>query len=130
MKKVKLLFFLMLCLTFSLALTQEKKEEKKEKPKEVTITGEITDIKCLLNGMKASSDDHTQCATDCIKGGLPVGIMEEKTAKVYIVVPKAGMKGANEELAKYAEKKVKLTGMVMEKNGIKMIAYTKVEEAK
>jgi hypothetical protein len=130
MKKHNLLLLLLLCLTVSLAVSQEKKEEKKEKPKEVTITGEITDLKCLLNGMKANSDDHRQCASDCIKGGLPVGIMEEKTEKLYIVVPKAGMKGANEELAKYAEKKVKLTGMMLEKNGIKMIAYSKVEEAK
>ncbi|HEV8538510.1 MAG TPA: hypothetical protein VGR15_06240 [Bacteroidota bacterium] len=130
MKKYSVLLVFVLSLTVSLAVSQEKKEEKKEKPKEVTITGEVTDIKCLFNGMKENSDDHKQCATDCIKGGLPVGIMEEKTDKLYIVVPKAGMKGANEELSKYAEKKVKLTGMMMEKYGVKMIAYTKVEEAK
>lgn len=128
MKNRNLLVVLALCMTVLSAIAQEKKE----KPKEVTITGEVTDIKCLLNGMKANSDDHKQCATDCIKGGLPVGIlvMEDKVEKLYVVVPKAGMKGANEELAKYAEKKVKLTGMVMEKNGIKMMAYSKVEEAK
>lgn len=64
------------------------------------------------------------------KGGLPVGILEAKTEKLYVVVPAKGMKGANEEMLKYADHKVKLTGMFMEKSGQKMFFYSKVEEAK
>ena len=106
-------------------------QDKKEKPKEITVTGSITDVKCHLNGMAASmGEDHKQCAIDCMKGGLPVGILEAKTEKLYVVVPAKGMKGANEELVKYADKKVTLTGTFMEKSGQKMFFYTKVEEAK
>jgi hypothetical protein len=65
-----------------------------------------------------------------MKGGLPVGVLEDKTDKVYTVVPKAGMKGANEELVQYAAEKVKITGMVVNKGGQNLLVYTKVEPVK
>jgi hypothetical protein len=106
-------------------------QDKKEKSKEITITGSITDVKCHLNGMSANmGEDHKQCAIDCIKGGVPVGILEAKTEKLYVIIPAKGMKGANEELVKYADKKVIMTGLFMEKSGQKIFFYTKVEEAK
>jgi hypothetical protein len=79
--------------------------------------------------MGGRGEDHKQCAIDCINGGLPVGLLEDKTETVYTVVPKSpGMKGANEELVKYAAEKVKLTGTVVEKGGAKLFVYSKVEE--
>src|SRR5512142_24456 len=123
MKKLILLF--LLALAALPALAQDKKA------KEVALVGRVTDMKCYLSGMTESMGaDHKQCATDCIKGGLPVGLVEEKTSNVYAVVPAKGMKGANEDLVKYADAKVKLTGTMMEKGGTKMFFYTKVEEAK
>ena len=114
--------------SLSASIAQDK---KKEKQAEITLTGEITDVKCYMNGMANDmGDDHKQCAIDCIKGGLPVGILEEKTQKLYVLVPSKGMKGANEELVKYASQKVKLTGNFVEKGGAKMFFYTKVEEGK
>lgn len=122
MKKFILMFVLLVAVSFGIA--QDKK-------KEATVTGVITDVKCHVNGMAADmGEDHKQCAIDCIKGGLPVGILEEKTEKLYVVVPMKGMKGANEELVKYANVKVKLTGKMMEQGGMKMFLYSKVEEAK
>jgi len=130
MKKLHLLFILLLCLIVSVAVAQDK-NIKKEKPKEVTITGRITDVKCHLNGMAEDmGEDHKQCAIDCIKSGLPVGILEDNTDKLYIIVPSKGMKSANEELLKHADQKVKLTGKMLERSGVKMFAYTKVEETK
>ena len=106
-------------------------QDKKEKPKEVTVTGSITDVKCYISGMAVGmGEDHKQCSIDCMKGGLPVGILEAKTEKLYVVVPAKGMKSGNEELVKYADKKVTLTGTFMEKSGQKMFFYTKVEEVK
>ena len=129
MKKFFLLCITILCITVSFTSAQDK--SKKEKPKEVTITGQITDVKCLLNGMSESmGEDHKQCAVECIKNGLPVGILEDKTDKLYFVVPSKGMKPGNDELVKFADQKVKLTGTMLEKNGVKMFAYTKVEETK
>ena len=119
-------------LTFAamLSLSAQDKGGKKD-PKEIVIRGEVVDVKCYLTGMMGGKgDDHKQCAIECIKGGLPVGILEEKTEKVYTVVPSKGMEGANDALAPYAAQKVALTGSFREKGGMKLFVYTKVEEAK
>lgn len=120
-----------LSLLFLLALAVTAGPAQEKKPKEATVVGQVTDMKCYLNGMaEEMGADHKQCAMDCIKGGLPVGLVEEKTAKLYAVVPAKGMKGGNEELAKHADGKVKLTGSMMEKGGTKMFFYTKIEHVK
>ena len=127
MKKAILVLSFMLMCSVAVGIAQGKKE----KPKEITITGVITDVKCHLNGMAADMEgEHLQCAIDCIKGGLPVGVVEEKTDNLYTLIPAKGMKGANEDLVKYVEKKVKLTGSMKEAGGTKMFFYTRVEEVK
>jgi hypothetical protein len=124
MKSRSLLFFLALAVATTTGFAQAGKA------KETVLIGRVTDMKCYLNGMAESMPEHKQCAVDCIKGGLPVGLVEDKTAKVYVVVPEKGMKGANEELVKFADEKVKLTGSMKEKGGTKVFFYSKVEEAK
>ena len=129
MKKI-MAIALLLSLAFFMAAPQEKKDKKKD-VKEVTVTGEIIDVKCYVTGMQGGmGEDHKQCAIDCIKGGLPVGILDQSTNKLLVVVPKAGMMGANEELLPHVAQKVKLTGIIAEKGGQKVFIYTKVEEAK
>jgi len=99
--------------------------------KEATIKGEIIDSKCYLTGMMGGKgEEHKDCAIACMKGGLPVAILEEKTGKVYVVVPAKGQKGANEALVQYAAETVTLKGMFIEKGGTKLFAYNSVESAK
>lgn len=120
-----------LCLMLIIGVAFGAAQGKKEKPKEMTLIGTITDVKCHLNGMAADMEgEHLQCAIECIEGGLPVGVVEEKTDNLYTLIPAKGMKGANKELVKYVEKKVKLTGNMKEAGGTKMFFYTKVEEVK
>ena len=130
MKKTSLFIIAVLSIFVSLMASAQGKKGMKEM-KEVSITGEVIDQKCYLTGMNgARGEAHKECAISCIKGGLPVGILEDKTEKVYTVVPKAGMKGANEELVQYAAEKVKLTGMIVHKGGQNLLVYTKVEPVK
>ena len=130
MHKFSLFVIAVLSIVSTLTVSAQGKKGMKEM-KEVTVTGEIIDQKCYLTGMNgARGEAHKECAISCIKGGLPVGVLEDKTEKVYTVVPKAGMKGANEELVQYAAEKVKLTGMVVHKGGQNLLVYTKVEPAK
>ena len=128
MKKLTLVVLALLSLVILTASAQEKKDKKS---KEITLTGEVIDVKCYLTGMMGGKgEDHKQCAIDCIKGGLPVGVLDEKTDSVYVVVPKGGMKGANEELTPYIAEKVKLTGTIAKKGGERLFIYTKVEAVK
>ena len=129
MRKSWLLFLLTISLV--LTLSAQDKEKKDKEKKEITITGEVIDIKCYFTGMMGGhGDDHKQCAIDCAKGGLPLGILEDKTEKVYTVVPKGGMKGANDDLVEYVAGKVTLTGMLLKKGGQELFIYTKAEPLK
>lgn len=118
-----------LVVLLTVALVIPASAQGKKAMKEITVVGEIIDTKCYLTGMMGGrGEEHKQCAIDCIKGGLPVGVVEDKTDKVYVLVPqKGGTKGANEELVEYAAQTVKLTGSVVEKGGQKLLVYSKVE---
>lgn len=102
-----------------------------EKTGEITLVGEIIDVKCYTTGMMGGrGPDHEDCALSCIKGGLPVGLLDEKSGEVYTIVPAKGMKGANTALLPFVAKKVRIRGSVMEKGGNRLLAYTNIEEAK
>ena len=129
MKKLSL--FLVVLFTTGMMASSFSQEKSKKEMQEATITGEIIDVKCYLTGMMGGKgDEHKQCAIDCVKGGLPIGILDDKTEKVYTVVPKKGMEGANTALMPFLAQKVKLTGTFVEKGGMKLFVYTNVEESK
>lgn len=117
----------------------DKKSSMKQKPgdtvekkmsNDVSVTGEIIDTKCYVTGMMGGrGPEHEECAISCIKGGLPVGLLDGK-GNVYTLVPAKGMKGANEALLPYVAKNVTVNGKVAEKGGAKLLVYSSVEEVK
>ena len=76
----------------------------------------------------AKGAEHAACAASCAKRGVPMGILEEKTGSVYMVVK--GHEGANGALAPFAGKKVALSGRWMERGGTKIFNFETVAEAK
>jgi hypothetical protein len=51
-----------------------------------TIRGEVIDTYCYsLLGAKGES--HRQCAIDCFKAGIPAGLLENGTNKVFVLLP-------------------------------------------
>lgn len=120
------LAFLVLAILVSTdAPAQEKKKSTKD---EVTIVGEVIDSACYIkNGLKGA--DHKECAEDCAKAGIPLAILEDKTGNVYFTVASKDMKGTNEMLVKYAAERVKVTGKIYEKGGVKLLAINMVEKA-
>jgi len=71
----------------------------------VTVKGEVIDTYCYAL-MGAKGESHRQCAVDCVKAGIPAGLLEEGTGKVYILLPnkdKAGLpKGVIDKLGRMA----------------------------
>lgn len=127
MKPSKRFFMLLGAGLFSVTLliSQERKQGT-----ETTVKGEVIDIKCYSSGMGGGrGEEHQDCAIQCIKGGLPVGLLDEKGA-VYVLVPKKGMKGGNEALAEHAAHTVTFKGTLQEKGGMKVLHYTSFEMAK
>ena len=113
-------------LTFSgIALSQQN-------GKQVTIVGEVVDSQCYITGLNGPGKGaaHKECALSCAKGGIPLSILDEKTGKLYLAgQTKKAMSGANELLMPFVAEKVKVSGRVFERGGIKMLLISKVSKA-
>jgi hypothetical protein len=51
-----------------------------------TVTGEVIDTFCFA-ALGAKGAGHKPCGVDCAKKGIPVGLLEENTNKVYVLLP-------------------------------------------
>ncbi len=51
-----------------------------------TIKGEVIDTYCFAL-MGAKGESHRQCAIDCFKAGIPAGLLENGTNKVFVLLP-------------------------------------------
>lgn len=97
------------------------------KKAEITVTGEILDMKCYMTS-GAHGKDHKECAAMCVKGGTPMGILAEDD-KVYLLIQ--GKDAAPfEEAKKYAGEMVILTGTLSEKNGVQALIVSGVKPKK
>jgi hypothetical protein len=93
-----------------------------DQPATQTIKGEVVDLMCYLDH-GAKGDGHKGCATKCIKGGGPVGLLTADN-QLYLVI--GDHKPINDTLADKAAQMVSLKGKVVERNGMKMIEGAEV----
>ncbi len=95
-----------------------------------TVTGEPVDIACYLGGK--SGEGHIACATACAEKGNPLGISvkgADGKETLYLAMG-AGGKAAKDLLSAHMGKQVKVTGVVGEKGGLKVLTIANVEAAK
>jgi hypothetical protein len=97
------------------------------KPKPITMTALVVDTGCYLSH-DTKGEKHIKCATACAKAGVPLALLDEKTGTVYLPVA-VDHKNQNDKLMPFLEKKVTVTGTLMEKGGVKGIALKTVAAA-
>lgn len=102
--------------------------QAQEMPEPQTVSAQVVDMACYLNaGLKGA--DHKMCAEVCAKAGVPLVFLGDD-GNIYLPsgmgMPSAGQ---NETLTEYAEQKVKVTGVVMERSGSRSIIIDKIEAA-
>ncbi|MEY2439625.1 MAG: hypothetical protein QOI34_1010 [Verrucomicrobiota bacterium] len=85
------------------------------------VTGEIVDMMCYVDH-NAMGEKHAGCASKCVKGGGPVGVVSN--GKAYLVVGEH--KPMNDELADFCGKTITLKGKLAERGGIAMIENAEV----
>ena len=85
------------------------------------ITGEIVDLMCYIDH-HAMGEKHAQCATTCVKGGGPVGIVTD--GKAYLVVGEH--KPMNDQLAEHCGKTITLKGKLAERGGMAMLENAEI----
>lgn len=93
--------------------------------KAVQITGLVVDTACFV-GHDSSGPKHAKCAGTCARAGNALAIYDEAAKTLYLPVS-LDHKNPNAKLMEFIEKKVKVSGRVMEKAGLKGIAIENVE---
>lgn len=96
--------------------------------RDVTIQGHIIDIVCYTRHASIG-EKHLKCATVCAEKGIPMGILEDKTGKIFMIFP-PGHKDPNEKVMPFLEKDVTVTGTVHSKGGIKGTTIKEISERK
>lgn len=100
--------------------------QKKSDAGSTTVKGEVVDMACYMAGEK-KGPGHRQCASTCIKGGAPMGLLTS-SGKLYVLVDDHGNKKPYEELKNYAADQVTVTGALHERNGVPGIVVSSVKK--
>ncbi len=108
-------------------LAWQKHSHEHPGEKGTLITGLVVDIACFVSHA-SSGPKHAKCAETCARAGNPLAIYDEAAKTLYLPVS-VDHKNPNAKLMEFIEKKVKVSGRVMEKAGLKGIAIEKVEAA-
>ena len=121
--------FLVLSFAFAFAFSplvfaQEHEHGKQDltAAAEKSVTGEVVDLMCYVDHNAVGEKHGQSCGAKCIKGGGPVGIVEN--GKAYLVVGEH--KPMNDQLAEFCGKTVTLKGKVAERGGIVMLENAEV----
>lgn len=99
-----------------------------QRGKSATIIGDVVDTACYL-GHNMKGPDHAKCATMCAKNGIPLAVLEAQTGLLYLPVA-LDHKNPNEKLLPFVEKRVRVTGAVIEKGGLRGIVIREISEAR
>jgi hypothetical protein len=105
----------------AIAEEHEHGKDKLDASASKEVTGEVVDMMCYVDH-NAMGDKHAACASKCVKGGGPVGIVSN--GKAYLVVGEH--KPMNDQLADYCGKTITLKGKMAERGGIAMLENAEI----
>lgn len=130
MNKIKQVFGLLalslglICFSTSAATAQTDMKNGEK----VTIQGEVLDMACYMSH-ESHGKKHASCAESCVKGGAPMGILDED-GNVYLIVENHQNADPYAEMKDYAAKTVNLSGTYYDRGGTQAVVVESVEIAK
>src|SRR5512139_205049 len=92
----------------------------------VTVKGEVIDTYCYAL-MGAKGESHRQCAIDCVKAGIPAGLLEEGTGKIYVLLPNKDKSPLPKAVIDKMGQKVAITGKVYISGGSQFLTVESVK---
>jgi hypothetical protein len=92
----------------------------------VTVKGELIDTYCYVL-MGAKGESHRQCAIDCIKAGIPAGLLEEGTGKVYVLLPNKDKTGLPKGVIDKMGRTASITGKVYTSGGSNFLTVESIK---
>ncbi len=120
MKGVKILALIFFVTTLS--------AHEKHTSAETRLVGEVIDTVCYVSH-ESRGPAHLECGRDCANKGISLGILEEKTARIYISLP-VDHSNPNAKLAGFLARRVEVEGTVFRKGGLTGIFVRSVREVK
>jgi hypothetical protein len=91
-----------------------------------TITGEVIDTFCYT-AMGAKGASHKQCGIDCARKGIPVGLLENGTNKVYVLLPAKDKTALPDEVINKMGSETAVTGTVHTTGGSTFLTVESVK---
>ncbi len=128
MKRTLSVMFRITGLVFALGVwAEEGKMAAKAAPKTVTVKGELVDMGCYV-AHGAKGEKHKECATKCIAGGMPMGLLTDK-GKLYLLTLNHDNADPYNKAKEMAAAMVEVTGQVSTRNGVSAIDVTDIKAA-
>ena len=91
-----------------------------------SVTGNLEDTFCYTT-LGAHGAGHAQCALKCAQKGIPVGLVEKGTEKMYILLPPKNDEALPDDVLKNMEKEVTVTGTSYSKGGVQFLTVDSVK---
>ncbi len=91
-----------------------------------SVTGSLEDTFCY-HVVGAHGAGHAQCALKCAQKGIPVGLVEKGTEKMYILLPPKNEQAMPDDVLKNMEKEVTVTGKSYSKGGVEFLTVESVK---
>ena len=92
----------------------------------VKVTGEIIDT-YYYTLMGAKGEGHRNCAIACIKKGIPAGLLEDGTNKVYILLPNKEGSSLPDSVVEKVARIVTITGKVYMNGGNQYLTIESID---
>lgn len=99
-------------------------DEIKGKP--IALKATVVDTGCYFAHGEVEKG-HASCAAMCAKNGIPLALVDE-TGKLYLVIGN-DHKNPNAKLTPFIEKKVKVSGTLVERGGMSGVSIKTIEAA-
>jgi hypothetical protein len=107
--------------TATLATADVKASEK-----DVSVTGEVIDTFCYT-AMGAKGAGHKECGVDCARKGIPVGLLEQGSEKIHILLPTKDKTALPDEVISKMGETVTVTGHPYTKGGVEFLTVESVK---
>lgn len=80
------------------------------------IRGELIDTYCYAK-IGVRGEPHAACAIKCVRAGIPAGLLEAKTRRVFVLLPPADASALPKELIAAMGREVEISGDTIAKGG-------------
>lgn len=84
-----------------------------EPPAQIRLRGEVVETGCFVIGGRRG-EQHRQCAIACARAGQPLGVLDEKTDTLYLVVVDRRSGPVENPLLPYIAQRVEVRGEPLE----------------